>query len=1264
MKTSTNPFRIHFPGLVLMLTVAIAPACGDDEVRPPDQELDLGEEDAREDLIEDLLEDIPDELRPDLPGDLAPDTADLQPDIPIDLVPDTADLQPDAPADLQPEVIDLADAGDADTGPVEVIECALLTPPATGTCEVTAGDGKLLIRSTILSDDIYVGGEILLSAAGDIACVGCDCATDAPGATVLTCAEAVVSPGLINTHDHLTYTQNFPIDPGEERFEHRHDWRLGMRYHSEADRPVRGGASNNQQIWGEMRQVLGGTTSLSGAGAVDGFLRNLDRSTYLEGLDVDSVYLATFPLGSTGLRAADCDYSTRPNTSVLEASSYSPHVSEGIDQVTRNEYLCLSRSDRDGIDVTGPNGAYIHMIPLLAVDAADLAYRGTAVVWSPRTNIALYGHTAPVTLLERMGVTLALGTDWTPTGSINMLRELQCADLLNSTYYDSYFSDQRLWEMATVDAARAMGVANATGALRPGLAGDIAIFADQGADNPYRVVIEATVGDVVLVLRGGLPLYGDTAFFAQLPGGDTGCESIPGGVCEVAKTICTQRETGKTFAELQAANNTAYDLFFCGPPPDEPSCIPFRQGEFTGQVTETDSDADGIPNDQDNCPTIHNPLRPVDGWVQADYDRDGVGDVCDPCPLDANTTSCSLYHPTDQDHDGYTNTNDNCPLDYNPEQADSDGDGLGDECDLCPLQSNEENPLCLVSIYQIKDGSIPLASRVLASGIVTGVSSPQFYIQLPESLWDETYGAQYSGVLVYIPSTNPQSVTVPTVGDLVTVEGEVTVYDDPVELDQVSRVTVQGSGWPVPSPVAVTLAEVATDGLLTIPLEGALVDVEGIVTQEMNQYGEFLLDELLLVDDWIYETTPAPLEGDQLEITGILRFANDDSKVVPRDSADVVLLGQAPPRLVSVEPSLTYLELGEIDAVTHPPLVVTFDRPIPEGGITLSLESDDPAVVAVPAELPVPEYVTEFTLVATGVSAADEPVSIEVGLGDQTLLADIRVVAADRLPKVESIEPVELELLVESSTILWVWLDTPVGADGLTVFLASTPGTGLSFAQPDPLIEWEMGVAVEVTGTSLGTETLTASANGGEASAVIDITDVPPIGLVISEVLYDVESNDPGREWVELYNGSGVTLDLSEYSLGTGGSDYTYRRVQLTGTLDAGGCFVIGGTTSDELNYNPVFDQEYNWNDGIQNAGSASDGVALFRLPATEITGATIPQDAVIYDSPNSNNLPDENGIPGVPDVGDAPAGSSIERTPEGWRIQSAPTPNDCSALQ
>ncbi len=54
---------------------------------------------------------------------------------------------------------------------------------------------------------------------------------------------------------------------------------------------------------------------------------------------------------------------------------------------------------------------------------------------------------------------------------------------------------------------------------------------------------------------------------------------------------------------------------------------------YTGIPSARDLDGDGIANAADNCPSVFNPVRPVDNGMQGDVNGDGTGDAGDACPL-------------------------------------------------------------------------------------------------------------------------------------------------------------------------------------------------------------------------------------------------------------------------------------------------------------------------------------------------------------------------------------------------------------------------------------------------------------------------------------------------------------------------------------------------------------------------------------------------------------------------------------------------------
>ncbi|MEO5727425.1 MAG: amidohydrolase family protein, partial [Byssovorax sp.] len=643
------------------------------------------------------------------------------------------------------------------TKAAEVVCPGVIPPVASGTCEVKAGDAsKLLLGTVLVPGTVYRNGQVLVDAAGKIACVGCDCEAQAAAATRVSCPTGVISPALINTHDHITFTQNGPYTDTGERYEHRHDWRTGKNGHTKIPSP--GNASQDQIAWGELRFLMGGATSIVGSGSTSGLLRNLDKATAEEGLGQKEVDFQTFPLGdSNGLQLAmGCGYpKIITSSSIALEDAFLPHVAEGINAFAENEFLCMSSTANGGQDLVAPQSAFIHSVGLKASDYAAMAQEGTALIWSPRSNITLYGDTAIVTEASRLGALVALGTDWMPTGSMNLLRELQCADSLNKKYYNNFFSDEQLWMMVTANGASATATDDVIGVLAKGKVADITIF-DGKTHKDHRAVIDAAPQDVVLVLRGGKVLYGDQTVVTGVPASGT-CDVLD--VCGASKQVCLQSEIAKGYPALKAAVGSIYPAFFCGAPMNEPSCTPQRDPKwiksgsnaYTGLATAEDADGDGIPDAADNCIKIFNPIRPLDAGKQADFDNDGVGDSCDICPLNANTSTCKTFDPNDSDGDTIPNASDNCADIANTTQLDGDMDGKGDVCDLCPMVANPGTAACPGTIYAIKNGTIPPGNNVsLSNALVTAQGTKGFYLQVAPT--DAGYmGVDDSGLYVYNP---------------------------------------------------------------------------------------------------------------------------------------------------------------------------------------------------------------------------------------------------------------------------------------------------------------------------------------------------------------------------------------------------------------------------------------------------------------------------------------------------------------------------------
>ena len=130
-----------------------------------------------------------------------------------------------------------------------------------------------------------------------------------------------------------------------------------------------------------------------------------------------------------------------------------------------------------------------------------------------------------------------------------------------------------------------------------------------------------------------------------------------------------------------------------------------------------DTDNDGIPDSEDNCPYVYNP-------DQEDTDGDSLGDACDNCPLIDNPGQ------ENSDTDSLGDVCDNCWYVSNPEQLDSNGNcpsppyledpKCGDACDfLCGDMDNSGGidiaDLVYIVDYMFNQGSEPIPYLCVAN---------------------------------------------------------------------------------------------------------------------------------------------------------------------------------------------------------------------------------------------------------------------------------------------------------------------------------------------------------------------------------------------------------------------------------------------------------------------------------------------------------------------------------------------------------------------
>jgi 5-methylthioadenosine/S-adenosylhomocysteine deaminase len=342
---------------------------------------------------------------------------------------------------------------------------------------------------------------------------------DAPPPAAMASAPVVrtggtIYPGLIELHNHLSYNA-LPLWALTERFKNRGVWGGRAEYRQLVSRPAAVLGTTDGLVQSVVRYVeakclVSGVTttqgiSLSSNSGIRRFYKGVVRNVEQTG-DVE------LPNAST--RIADVaagDAARFRETLARETSLLLLHLSEGVDDAARGHFKALE-IEPDEWAITRVLGG-IHCCGLKGADYATLAEHEGSMVWSPFSNLLLYGGTSDVARARREGVLMALGPDWSPTGSKNLLAELKVARLV-SEESEAGLTDRDLVAMATINAARVLKWEGALGSLEPGKRADLMVVDDRRGD-PYDRLISARETSVTFVVIDGVPRYGATSLMQR-----------------------------------------------------------------------------------------------------------------------------------------------------------------------------------------------------------------------------------------------------------------------------------------------------------------------------------------------------------------------------------------------------------------------------------------------------------------------------------------------------------------------------------------------------------------------------------------------------------------------------------------------------------------------------------------------------------------------------------------------------------------------------
>jgi len=230
-----------------------------------------------------------------------------------------------------------------------------------------------------------------------------------------------IFPGLIELHNHLAYNA-LRLWQVPKKYTNRDQWSGIPEYRKLVSGPMTVVGKTPGLLpalirYVEAKCLVGGVTTSQGIA----LFSNAGIRCFYRGIvrNVEETDDENLPEVQTRIADVEAQSAQKFLARLKRETCFLLHLSEGLDVKAREHFLALNFAPNKW--AITPQLTGIHCAALKSEDFTVYGQLGGAMVWSPLSNLLLYGATANIAAAIAAGVRIGIGSDWSPSGSKNLL---------------------------------------------------------------------------------------------------------------------------------------------------------------------------------------------------------------------------------------------------------------------------------------------------------------------------------------------------------------------------------------------------------------------------------------------------------------------------------------------------------------------------------------------------------------------------------------------------------------------------------------------------------------------------------------------------------------------------------------------------------------------------------------------------------------------------------------------------------------------------